>query len=491
MSSTCLQARLDALTEVDDSGQLTIKCSQDYFSLDCGITAYELSDYSPNEGDPEGRGPGQDPRSLYPELERDFPELLQSVDLLTIAASRQNQETSPPAEEPTESTQDTQSGPMDQEPSTGTAMQGCTFQGECGLPKRPLHGFHSSDVSPTQPSMPKKPMYMEANHSRATSLQYQADFSRSTPSLLDLPDRSKFWLELEMVYPSNGSQSDENLHVMNGKNQQTSRQPAFQKHTAPARTQIPLQRSSSEAGKENCTEGTKLHFSSKSKSSKTKPNSDSSSLPSSSAEESSDHDPRESSSSPDNLAPTTSSLWLMPHVPQMASISPKDESWYGSEEFLALPAQLKKTEMLALKLESLAQALPPSALQQPIQDVDDWELTEANTEWDAGPHFLPPQSYKKHFPGGRFSSSSSDLAPSLDESIESGPLSDLLSDDEGSWSRPESRRVESCVSQPRASRMMLQCTPLIQQLLEDIQHQENYQDIWGKLEVRSCLSVVP
>ncbi|KAI1895587.1 hypothetical protein AGOR_G00107780 [Albula goreensis] len=48
------QARLDALTEVDDSGQLTIKCSQDYFSLDCGITAFELSDYSPGE-DPEGR----------------------------------------------------------------------------------------------------------------------------------------------------------------------------------------------------------------------------------------------------------------------------------------------------------------------------------------------------------------------------------------------------------------------------------------------------
>lgn len=38
--------------------------------------------------------------------------------------------------------------------------------------------------------------------------------------------------------------------------------------------------------------------------------------------------------------------------------SPDKEHWYGSEEFLALPAQLRKTEMLAMKLESLAQSVP-------------------------------------------------------------------------------------------------------------------------------------
>lgn len=38
--------------------------------------------------------------------------------------------------------------------------------------------------------------------------------------------------------------------------------------------------------------------------------------------------------------------------------SPEKQHWYGSEEFLALPAQLHKTELLALKLESLAQSLP-------------------------------------------------------------------------------------------------------------------------------------
>lgn len=38
--------------------------------------------------------------------------------------------------------------------------------------------------------------------------------------------------------------------------------------------------------------------------------------------------------------------------------SPEKQHWYGSEEFLALPAQLHKTEMLALKLESLARSIP-------------------------------------------------------------------------------------------------------------------------------------
>uniref|UniRef100_A0AAQ5YIH3 Uncharacterized protein n=1 Tax=Amphiprion ocellaris TaxID=80972 RepID=A0AAQ5YIH3_AMPOC len=54
------QTRLDALTEVDDCGQLTIRCSQDYFSLDCGITAFELSDYSPSD---EPGTPGTQPRT--------------------------------------------------------------------------------------------------------------------------------------------------------------------------------------------------------------------------------------------------------------------------------------------------------------------------------------------------------------------------------------------------------------------------------------------
>ncbi|KAM9466904.1 A-kinase anchor protein 6 isoform 1-T2 [Clarias gariepinus] len=489
------QARLDSLTEVDDSGQLIIKCSQDYFSLDCGITAYELSDYSPSE-DPEDRDSGQEPRSLYPELERDFPELLQSVDILTIAASRQNQESSAteeesakttqdsegelirssqgPVEEPVDLTQETQSKPMDQTPYIDTAMQ---EEYEVGFSKRPLQGSQSNAVSPTQPSTPKKPMYVEA-----TRLQYQSDLSRSTPSLVDLPDRSKFWLDLNTVYPSSGSQSEENLCNMNAKNRHASHQTAFQKR----RVQISLQRRSSAAEQENNTEHSNLYSRLKNKHSKTmQVSSDSSTPPPSSGEETSNHDPQESSSSLDDHLPATGSVWIMPKQPSHMidkNSSPKEDCWYGSEEFLALPAQLKKTEMLASKLESLAQALPPRSLQQSVQDVDNWELTEANTEWETNTHLFSPKPNGKQFSTGRFSSSSSDVAASVDESIESGPLSDLVSEDEGVWYAPKSGKAERITLEPDTSRMVLQCTPLIKKLLEDIQHQENYQDIWGKLE---------
>ncbi|XP_016129496.1 A-kinase anchor protein 6-like isoform X3 [Sinocyclocheilus grahami] len=468
-----LKARLDDLTEVDDSGQLTIKCTKDYFSLDCGITAYELSDYSPID-DPEGRGP----RSLYPELEQDFPELLQSVDLLNIAASRQNQVSSPPAEESITSTQEPQetiSDPTKEESTPDSAMQGdCGF----GLSKRPLQSGFKSDVSPTQP-LPKKPMYLEGDGdtrcTRSSPLQYQADMSRSTPSLLDTPDRSKFWLELESVYPGNGSQSYESLHAANGRNVQMSlKRPS----------EVPLERRSSEAMQGFHTQKHLTNF--KTMHSKAKQAySDSSSPPPSSGEDISDPDQREMSSSPDNQPPTTGSLWIMNQNALCISNpsgSPK-EQWFGSDEFLALPAQLKKTEMLAMKLESLAQALPQRSLQESIQDVDDWELTEVNPDWESSNDLLLLHSYKKPFRAGRFSpTSSSDVAPSLDESIESGPLSDLLSEDEGARSTPESRGRNISAGRPNAPKMMFQCTPLIQQLLADIQHQENYHDVWAKLE---------
>ncbi|XP_077095023.1 A-kinase anchor protein 6 isoform X3 [Siphateles boraxobius] len=468
------EARLDALTEVDDSGQLTIKCSKDYFSLDCGITAYELSDYSPIE-DAEGRGT----RSLYPELEQDFPELLQSVDLLNIAASRQNQVSSSPAEESVTSTQEPQetiSGPTEKESTPDSAMLG---ESSFALSKRPLQGAIRSDVSPTQP-LPKKPMYLEGDgntrFSKPSPLQYQADLSRSTPSLLDTPDRSKFWLELESVYPGNGSQSYESLHAMNGRNLRM----GLKRPSVPG--EVPLERRSSEAVQGFQTQKTNF----KTMHSKAKQAySDSSSPPPSSGEDISDHDRREMSSSPGDQAPTTGSLWIVNqnalHISN-ASGSPK-EHWYGSDEFLALPAQLKKTEMLAMKLENLAQALPQRGLQESIQDVDDWELTEVNPDWESSSDLLLLHPYKKSSRAGRFSpTSSSDVAPSVDDSIESGPLSDLLSEDERARSTPESRGRNISTGWPIAPKIKFQCTPLIQQLLADIQDQENYHDVWAKIE---------
>ncbi|XP_078728237.1 uncharacterized protein LOC144944063 isoform X2 [Lampetra fluviatilis] len=56
----------ESLGSVEDLQNLIVKCSKNYFSLDCGITAIELSDYSPKEEeaaaphadpDPDGREP--------------------------------------------------------------------------------------------------------------------------------------------------------------------------------------------------------------------------------------------------------------------------------------------------------------------------------------------------------------------------------------------------------------------------------------------------
>lgn len=172
--------------------------------------------------------------------------------------------------------------------------------------------------------------------------------------------------------------------------------------------------------------------------------------------------------------------------------SKKVEPWYGSDEYLALPAQLKKTEMLAQKLENLAKVLPQKCMEETIQDIDDWELSEVNSDFEAFPPFQPNRKYEKAFGSRTISpTSSSDIAPSLDESIESGPLSDILSEDELPIQQPKTERcakekvqkgwVEpaSCdADDPNLSKLAL-----IQQLLEDIHHQENYEAIWEKIEV--------
>ncbi|XP_052342395.1 A-kinase anchor protein 6-like [Oncorhynchus keta] len=561
------QTRLDALTEVDDCGQLTIKCSQDYFSLDCGITAYELSDYSPSEDQEGTRGPGQgqDPRCSYPGLEKDFPELIQSVDLLTITVKQnQNQGVVPVQEEEEPGTsierlKDTLcSGGEDNNPAPGTTMHCGTPQNESTLlSKRPLQGSMSNEVSPTQPSLPKKPMYLEGEAETSlslrrstlpSSLQFQADLSRSTPSLLDPPDRSKFWLELDAVYPSNASQSYNSLHAMNDRNLQASRQSEagrYQRQGGPAGAHIPLQRSSSEAGRgghfPQDISPIPIPFSGTGECNRDMDDPqtvrDTNSPLLSPMRGPLDHESHDEASSEDSSPLKKAADWIIqrqgPRGPKRhlqaqalaeASPNPSEERWFGSDEFLALPAQLKKTEMLAMKLETLAKALPQRPGHQghheSIQDVDDWELTEVNSDWEGeGPGSPNPtlglpnlqQPYKRPFRVrmGHFSpTSSSDMAPSLDESLESGPLSDLLSEDEA-WSSGESRMRDNnrgwssgetrgsstgsrrgdsnrLLLQPTTTSMVphieTQCKPLIQQLQDDIQHHDNHPDIWGKIE---------
>ena len=219
------QTRLDALTEVDDCGQLTIRCSQDYFSLDCGITAFELSDYSPGD-DPEAQeteSDGEDP-SGEQELDRDqgpnsepVPGLVKSEgpSLLNRELRNSLPELTVPSDQTNQSL-----------PTTVPTMQ-CSVPDHSESAKRPLQGgSHSTEVSPTQPSLPKRAALFSdggtsAEDSRGglgkvgplTGLQFQAELSRSTPSLMDPPDRSKFWLELDSVYPENVSQSYESLQV--------------------------------------------------------------------------------------------------------------------------------------------------------------------------------------------------------------------------------------------------------------------------------------
>nr|XP_029531880.1 A-kinase anchor protein 6-like [Oncorhynchus nerka] len=553
------QARLDALTEVDDCGQVTIKCSQDYLSLDCGITAYELSDYSPSE-DQEGTsglGQGQEPGCRYTSLKSDFPELIQSVDLLTITAKQsQNQGAVSEQEEeepgtPIEKHRDKPSSAGEENnPAPGPKMHCDTPQSESTpLSKQPLQGSVSNEVSPTQPVLPKKTIYLEGEAEsslslrRSTlppSLQFQADLSQSTPSLLDLPDRCKFWLELNAVCPSNASQSFDSLQVMNSMNLQASRQReagGYQRQGSPVGTHIPLQRSSSEvdqgghfpqdlssipilfSGNNGCSRVLK------------DPQTDrdtDSSLPSP-MREPSDHESHDEATSEDFRPPTKEAVWIIqpqcPHLhhpaPVGTSPNPSKEHWFRSDEFLALPAKLKKTEMLAMKLETLAQRPGHQGHHESIQDVDDWELTEVNSDWEGeGPGspqpplgfdvLQPPYKRPFHVGMGHFSPTlSSDMTPSLDESIDSAPLRDLLSEDEA-WSSRESRKRDndrgwssgetrvrdtnrSLALHPTTTTTMAphietQCKPFIQQLLDDIQHHDNHPDIWDKME-SLCLEV--
>ncbi|KAI3367782.1 hypothetical protein L3Q82_026215 [Scortum barcoo] len=514
------QTRLDALTEVDDCGQLTIRCSQDYFSLDCGITAFELSDYSPGD-EPEARETEPDGKDPSQELEQSRgpnpdPEEVEGSSL----SNHEHHSSLPELTTPGDSTNHNLS------PSILPTMQ-------CGMPnhsdsaKRPLPGVsHSTEVSPTQPSLPKRAALfsdggasMEDSRGRLgkvgplSRLQLQAEMSRSTPSLMDPPDRSKFWLELDSVYPENVSQSYESLQgvdpwitsdwVMNGRNLQrshvSSRQWGAQKTLTNQRSSsgarpttdapLPLQDSvpQDEMSKqmERTQKETHVHGEGDSDSS----------LPSPMREQflSSDLEASGEESDP-RPPPGKTAVWIVKRQGQKGTqisskSSPNREHWYGSEEFLALPAQLRKTEMLATKLESLAQSIPlrPAdcdSTQEALQDVDDWDLTELNPDWDLGesgddfPSPLPPLlPYRRNLVSRFSSTSSSDIAPSLDESIESGPLSDLQSEeDEGrrSAGRPPLLTAPPVEVRGTAS--------LVQQLLEDIQSQDKDPDVWRKIE---------
>ncbi|MEQ2183536.1 hypothetical protein GOODEAATRI_033658, partial [Goodea atripinnis] len=198
------QTRLDALTDVDDCGQLTIRCSQDYFSLDCGITAFELSDYSPSD---------------IPEDEKTEP-MIEEISQDIIYTTNSNIELHNSLRH--------LSVPSDIDNHSYFTPQLPTNQSEMlndsESSKRPRQALsHITKSSPTQLSLPKRAALFSSNETKSREscrktyqqfeVQFNAELSRSTPCLVDPPDKTKFWLELDSVHPENIPQSSESLQV--------------------------------------------------------------------------------------------------------------------------------------------------------------------------------------------------------------------------------------------------------------------------------------
>ncbi|XP_074140891.1 A-kinase anchor protein 6 [Sminthopsis crassicaudata] len=591
-SEETTEGRLDSLTEVDDSGQLTIKCSQNYLSLDCGITAFELSDYSPSEdllgalGDMTSGQVKSKPFDSWGEMEKDFPEIIRSVGLLTVPAEPvSSQDTKAASEEGTHlsllaedegRSDESKVIPVANEPqvlpppaSAGSGQRKDRSRSsavetkenhssskpgakthaplsENPTPKRSIRDcFNYNEDSPTQPTLPKRGLFLKEDtlknelkdsDGKKQMTFFKAEMSRSTPSLLDPPDRSKLCLMLQFSYPNSPSavsQSYECLHKTGDRNIDNPVKGHFKetssslerlneynrKEKAPRRksdetSEIIISHQSTKEG--SGTEGTKPAENTKNSArpngipsciskSRERPETDSAST---SSADPSNPGNLNAKLSPTNLPPVSQGNDSVPGsdsiispLPILSKNKSKNcyssspshiarnghivEAWYGSDEYLALPSHLRQTEVLALKLENLTKLLPQKPRGETIQNIDDWELSEMNSDSEIYPAY---QIKTKHRRLGRISpSSSSDIASSLGESIESGPLSDILSDEELCMStsgikKYRAEKSEIAPSSKKNENSASNKTALIQQLMEDIQHQDNYETIWEKIE---------
>uniref|UniRef100_A0A8B9UVE1 A-kinase anchor protein 6 n=1 Tax=Anas zonorhyncha TaxID=75864 RepID=A0A8B9UVE1_9AVES len=596
--------RLDSLTEVDDSGQLTIKCSQNYLSLDCGITAFELSDYSPSEDllgalddmtSSQGKAKSFESWN-YSEMDKDFPGLIRSVGLLAVATDSiapqcnealnekethlsllaededESKERKAPKElslscPPANSSVPKDPCSEDGVSSTDSKTVSTSKKPECNLPqligekikhphcenstpKRSIRDcFNYNEDSPTQPTLPKRGLflkddvfkdYMETNDfKRQISQIVKNEMSRSTPSLLDPPDRSKLCLALQSPYtnsPSAVSQSYDCLNKIGDRNLEytinnhfkdspvspgkpayyTCKEKSKHKKSHDASEKVKAGRTSGhmcktappiqvkKRGRSSLQNGIDSHNSQSLEGTET----DSTSASSDSCNQrdpsrqsqgktepfsSPTHSQKSASSAGSELI-NSSPLLLRRKKnksfcssPSYSHTNSKDgEVWYGSDEYLALPSHLKQTEVLALKLENLTKLLPQKPRRETIQNIDDWELSEMNSDSE----MYPTYQVKKHKKTGRISpSSSSDIVSSLGDSIESGPLSDILSDEDLSMPVScikkyiEEKSDRTAVTHPTENETSASNkSALIHQLMQDIQHQENYETIWEKIE---------
>ncbi|XP_076983104.1 A-kinase anchor protein 6 isoform X2 [Tamandua tetradactyla] len=589
------EGRLDSLTEVDDSGQLTIKCSQNYLSLDCGITAFELSDYSPSEdllgglGDMTSSQVKTKPFDSwsYSEMEKEFPELIRSVGLLTVAADPipsncseavsekasqvslsaddksgcKEKNTSAADERPsltpgTSSSGEAQTNAVHPSETTKQESNSSSHLGaknqqpipcENTIPKRSIRDcFNYNEDSPTQPTLPKRGLFLKeetlkydlkGKDGKKQMVDLKPEMSRSTPSLVDPLDRSKLCLVLQSSYPNSpsvASQSYECLHKVGDGNLENTVKSHFKEISSslgrlndcpkekprlkkpqetseevpPCRT--PKWGTGSGKQAENMRNSVAQNriLSCPSKAIEG-PETDSASSSSRELCDQGSWDAKlpvktETSNSPPFTQSSESSVGSDPIVSPLPllskhkskkgnSSSPSHvtrngqvvEAWYGSDEYLALPSHLKQTEVLALKLENLTKLLPQKPRGETIQNIDDWELSEMNSDSEIYPTY---HIKKKHSRLGRVSpSSSSDIASSLGESIESGPLSDILSDEElclplSGMKKFTDEKSERASSSEKNESHSAAKSALIQKLMQDIQHQDNYEAIWEKIE---------
>ncbi|KAM9554488.1 A-kinase anchor protein 6 isoform 2-T4 [Guaruba guarouba] len=594
--------RLDSLTEVDDSGQLTIKCSQNYLSLDCGITAFELSDYSPSEDllgalddmtSSQGKAKSFESWN-YSEMDKDFPGLIRSVGLLAVATDsiaaqcnetlnekethvslsaedgEENKDRKVPHELSLVSSSVNSSlseGPCSEDGVLPTDSKSVSTlkKPECNFPqhinekvkhshcenstaKRSIRDcFNYNEDSPTQPTLPKRGLflkddvfndYVEANDlKRQISQIVKNEMSRSTPSLLDPPDRSKLCLALQSPYtnsPSAVSQSYDCLNTIGDRNLEYTINNHFKdspislgksafysckgksKHKKTHDTPDKVKANGAPGGM--CKSTPSIQVKKRGRSSLqngiTSHNSQSLEVTETDSSSSSDScnqrapngqsqgktEPfssptcsQKSSSSAGSELANSSPLLRKKNNKSFSSThiytqktSKDGEVWYGSDEYLALPSHLKQTEVLALKLENLTKLLPQKPRRETIQNIDDWELSEMNSDSET----YPTYQTKKHKKVGRISpSSSSDIVSSLGDSIESGPLSDILSDEDLCMPVScikkyiEEKSERTAVTEPTENETSASSkSALIHQLMQDIQHQENYESIWEKIE---------
>ncbi|XP_061036748.1 A-kinase anchor protein 6 isoform X1 [Eubalaena glacialis] len=588
--------RLDALTEVDDSGQLTIKCSQNYLSLDCGITAFELSDYSPSEDLLSGLGDMTSSQVKtkpfdswsYSEMEKEFPELIRSVGLLTVApdavpsncseaVSEEASQVSLSAddrggcEENNAATVEEQPGLTQGlsssgealtnagQPSLETVKQESDSSSQLGAknqqplpcenatPKRSIRDcFNYNEDSPTQPTLPKRGLFLKEetfpNNLKGTSgkkqmVDLKPELSRSSPSLVDPRDRSKLCLLLQSSYPSTpsaASHSYECLHKVGDGNLENTVKSHIKEISSSLgrlndghKEKLRLEKPHKTVEEVPSCQTPKREPSSGKQAKNTRSSVVPHGIPSSTSK--AIEGPETDSASTSSLEPYNQSSWnaklpvqsetsssppfsqssessagsdnVMSPVPLLSENKSKKsytsspshvtrngqvvEAWYGSDEYLALPSHLKQTEVLALKLENLTKLLPQKPRGETIQNIDDWELSEMNSDSEIYPTY---HVKKKHTRLGRVSpSSSSDIASSLGESIESGPLSDLPSDEElcvplSGMKKYIDEKSERASSSEKNESHSATKSALIQKLMQDIQHQDNYEAIWEKIE---------